>query len=468
MQPWVKLCLQNSRETAEQFVRALADAGVRAEVLESNCSSGPGIFLFDVVTDSLLASLRFASERGTKRIIAVSVSRSSISGPVVWNLLNAGASDVLAWEPSGRVPKDIAAQFDRWQRVDDLLRSSLVTENLIGSSPVWINALRQIVEVAFFSNAPVLITGESGTGKELVARLIHTLDQRQNKGDLVLVDCTTIVPELSGSEFFGHERGAFTGAVGSRDGAFSLANGGTLFLDEVGELSIGLQAELLRVIQEGTYKRVGSNDWKQTMFRLVCATNRNLPAERDQGSFRNDLYYRIAAWSCALPPLRDRSEDILPLVQHFLEQFSGSDRIPELDPAVQEYFLRRPYPGNIRELRQLVARIMSRHVGKSTITVGDIPDEDRLHNEGWEGDWRSNGFEQSVRRAVSLGVGLKQIGRDAEDIAVYAALQLEGGNIHRAAQKLGVTDRTLQLRRASTKPVEEQEVSSDTSQSHES
>lgn len=140
-------------------------------------------------------------------------------------------------------------------------------------------ALRRIVEVACFTTSPLLLEGESGTGKELVARLFHHLDPREGKRDLIVVDCTTIVPTLSGSEFFGHERGAFTGAMSAREGAFAAADRGTLFLDEIGELPLTMQAELLRVIQEGTYKWVGADHWRKTSFRLVCATNRDLEAE---------------------------------------------------------------------------------------------------------------------------------------------------------------------------------------------
>ena len=133
-----------------------------------------------------------------------------------------------------------------------------------------------MIETILFSQAPILLIGESGTGKELISRLIHALDKRADKKKLVVVDCTTIVPELSGCELFGHERGSYTNAIQSREGAFALANNGTLFLDEIGELPMNLQAELLRVLQEGMYKKVGSNSWQKTSFRLVCATHRNL------------------------------------------------------------------------------------------------------------------------------------------------------------------------------------------------
>src|SRR5262249_114270 len=147
----------------------------------------------------------------------------------------------------------IAARFQRWQGVEDIVNSELVKGSLVGRSRAWVSMLRQVVEVARYTDASVLISGESGTGKELIARLIHTLDSRPDNRDLIVLDCTTVVPELSGSEFFGHERGAFTHAVASRDGAFGLADRGSLFLDEVGDLPLNLQAELLRIVQERTY-----------------------------------------------------------------------------------------------------------------------------------------------------------------------------------------------------------------------
>src|SRR5262249_5035658 len=142
---------------------------------------------------------------------------------------------------------------------------------------------------------------------------------------------------LSGSEFFGHERGAFTGAVSQRDGAFALADGGTLFLDEVGELPLPLQAQLLRVVQERTYKRVGGNTWHRTNFRLVCATNRDLLAQVGRGEFRADLYYRIASFVCKLPPLRQRLDDVIPLAEYFLRQMYPNGEPPQLDDAVRAY-----------------------------------------------------------------------------------------------------------------------------------
>ncbi len=295
--------------------------------------------------------------------------------------------------------------------------------------------------------APVLIQGESGTGKELAARLIHTLDARPDKRELIVLDCTTIVPELSGSEFFGHERGSYTGALTARDGAFALADGGTLFLDEVGELSPALQAQLLRVVQERTFKRVGGNVWHRAEFRLVCATNRDLDGEMARGGFRRDFFHRIAAWVCRLPPLRERPEDILPLAKHFLGELRPGRPPLELDEPVRELLLKRGYPGNVRDLRQFVLRLCKRHVGDGPITVGDVP-ADELPAAELEEDWQDASFAQAIRRALALGVGLKEIGRVASDTAIRLAISEEEGNLQRAARRLGVTDRALQLRKA--------------------
>ncbi|MCI0598604.1 MAG: sigma 54-interacting transcriptional regulator [Beijerinckiaceae bacterium] len=323
-----------------------------------------------------------------------------------------------------------------------------VSQLVIAKSPVWQTILRDIVEIARFSDASVLVQGESGTGKEIVARLIHLLDSRPNKRDFIVLDCASIVPELSGSEFFGHERGAFTGALTERHGAFALANGGTLFLDEVGELPLNLQAQLLRVVQEGSYKRVGGNTWCKTTFRLVCATNRKLSDLVNRGEFRADLYYRIAGCVCHLPPLRERLEDILPLAEHFLRQAHPKAEPPELDAAVRDYLLRREYPGNVRDLQQLVSRLMYRCAADHSITFGCIPPDDRPVANPENIVWRDARFERVIQRAVHLGAGLKEIGRAAEDVAIRFAINREDGNLPRAARRLRVTDRALQLRQA--------------------
>ena len=428
--------------------RALAEAAVSVRPFGTG-PAGPGLLLFDEGGEAVCARVRDLSGRGSERILAIARTRAALAGGVVWRLLQAGASDVLAWEGTPDPGRQVALRLERWATVDGLVGQPLIRDNLVGQSPAWCSLLRQVVEVARFTDASMLVTGESGTGKELIARLVHTLDRRAGKTDLVVLDCTTVVPELSGSEFFGHERGAFTGAVAIREGAFALAHGGTLFLDEVGELPLPLQGQLLRVVQERTYKRVGGNTWQRTEFRLVCATNRDLRAEVERNTFRGDFYHRIANWSCWLPPLRERRDDILSLARHFIHELSAGRDEPELSDEVRDYLLGRDYPGNVRELRQCVARLMYRHVGRGSLTAGDIPPEER---PAWGQDraaWRDHTFERSIRQALAMGVGLKEIGRIAEDTAVRIALGEQAGNLQRAAAQLGVTDRALQLRRAS-------------------
>jgi len=382
-----------------------------------------------------------------ERVLAIAISHATVKPAAVWELLAAGASDAFAWDHSSDTAYEVAARFERWEEVDEIVRSPLVKKNLAGQSCAWIRSLRQIVEVARFTASSVLLTGESGTGKELFAQLLHTLDPRTNKRDVVVCDCTTIVPGLSGSEFFGHERGAFTGAVATRDGAFARADGGTLFLDEVGELPLNLQAELLRVVQERAYKRVGGNSWHKTNFRLVCATNRNLSEEQTHGRFRCDFYYRIATWTCHLPPLSERREDIPVLAKHFISQLCP-DNPPELDDAVHGYLLTRDYTGNVRDLKQLVTRIVQHHVGPGPITAGDIPQNERPRSSNQSNEWREQSLELAVRSAVASGLSLREVERSAGEVAEKIVIEEEQGNLKRAAARLGLTDRALQMRRA--------------------
>jgi len=446
---WYQACDAVSRETRDAVREALGEHGVSMDAIERTRPPRPGLVLFETVDAEVLDTLRDLGGGGNVRVIALQTGGKALDSEQFWTLLQAGAADVLAWQETPGAAAIAAARLQRWEQVDAILASPVVRQNLIGGSPAWKQVLRQIVEVACFTDANILIIGESGTGKELAARLVHTLDARRNKGELVVLDCSTIVSELAGSEFFGHERGAFTGAVGPRDGAFALADGGTLFLDEVGELPTALQPQLLRVVQERTYKRVGGSRWNATNFRLVCATNRELEAEIARGGFRSDLYYRLANCVFRLPPLRERPEDILPLARHFLVESRPGAAPLEFQAPVCEYLLRRRFPGNVRELRQLMSRIASRHVGDGPITVGDIPEDERPSEKLPTQDWNGSELESVIRRALCQGVGLRDISQCAAEAAIRIAVGEEGGNLQRAARRLGVTDRALQLRRAS-------------------
>jgi transcriptional regulator with GAF, ATPase, and Fis domain len=406
-----------------------------------------GIVCFSQITDELVAVLESAARKSCRTFaVAVAVANNALP---VWQLLHAGASDALTWDSEGVAAKQISAKLKRWTEIDDMANAASAQGFFVGESSEWRALVRRIIEAAHYTTSPILLTGESGTGKELLARLVSAMTQKDNSGprrELVTVDCGTLVPELSGSEFFGHERGAFTGAHTQREGAFALANGATLFLDEIAEIPLSMQAQVLRSIQEKTYKRLGGNVWQSTNFRLVSATNRDLKDLVHQGKFRLDLYYRIAGSVFRTPPIRERREDILPLSSHFLSRILSKDA-PAFDTHLREYLLNRSYPGNVRELSQLMERIAVRYAGTGPVTVGDIPEEDRPLSE-FSCTWPDKRFERSIKEALTLGVGLREINQMTTRTAIRMALDGESGNLHRAAERLGVTDRALQMRRA--------------------
>jgi transcriptional regulator with GAF, ATPase, and Fis domain len=447
---WFRYCGQD--RTNEPEVRnGLATAGVVAGSLDPDAPGACGILCFQRIDPEVFGVLHDV-RRHACRVLALAASPMALDKGSIWRLLHAGAAEVLSWEGGDAAARTLA-RLERWCEVDDLANAVTRDEALVGDSAAWRVLVRKIVEAAHFTTAPVLVTGESGTGKELLARLVHAAspggESRETRKGLVTVDCASIVPELSGSELFGHERGAFTGAHAPREGALALADGATLFLDEIGELPLPLQAQLLRAIQEKTYKRVGGNVWQTTNFRLVCATNRDLEELVRAGLFRLDLYHRISGWVFRTLPLREHREDILPLAAYFAgESLAGG---AEFDDAVREFLLTRDYPGNVRELRQLVHRMNVRHVGPGPITAGDIPEEDRPDGDEHSAPWPNEQMDSSISHAIALGVSLREIGQAATDAAIRIAVQSEKGNLQRAAKRLGVTDRALQIRRASGK-----------------
>nr|WP_276499004.1 sigma 54-interacting transcriptional regulator [Agromyces luteolus] len=361
----------------------------------------------------------------------------------MWGLLARGVEDVISWTGEETV-RVVLARLERWREVDRLLSAKLVASLVHGRSTAMRRLLVDLVELAAYGSGPILLVGETGTGKELAARLVHAV--AESSSSLVVVDCTTIVPSLSGSELFGHEKGAFTGADRARAGAFAAADGGTLFLDEIGELPLDLQAELLRVLQEGTYKRVGGDTWSRTRFRLVSATNRDLESEQRQGRFRSDLYHRIASGVVRLPPLRERAEDLEPLFEHFLAEAAG--RHLDVSPSVVALLRDREFPGNLRELRQLAYAVAARHAGPGAVSPGDVPPGYRPAREAPEPVASSRRLlDLAVRAALAEGLSLPELKTVVGDVAVEAALEENEGSVRRAAAMLGVTDRAIQLRR---------------------
>jgi transcriptional regulator with GAF, ATPase, and Fis domain len=451
---WLHAVDGASAPRRDDLTKSLAKRGVKVEPRDSDALGNFGVCTFGANTTEITDFLRRATKGGEDRVIAVADPCGSLDTGGCWRLLQAGASDVLINPDNDQTAQEIKSRFERWQCVDQLMKEPSISDLFVAKSHLSRAIVRDIVEIARFSTANTLILGETGTGKEIIAKLIHLVDSRPDKRDLVILDCSTIMPELSGSEFFGHERGAFTGAITERHGAFALANGGTLFLDEIGELPLPLQAQLLRVVQEGAYKRVGGSTWRRSEFRLVCATNRDLCDLVRKGEFRADLYYRIAGFVTRLLPLRERHEDIIPLAEHFLRQARPNSAVLELDEAVRDYLLHREYPGNVRDLQQAVLRLTYRHAGQRSLSIGCIPPEERPVCDAGEDGWMDLHFEGPIKRAVRLGAGLKEIGRAAEDVAIRCVTDEEEGNLQRAARRLGVTDRALQLRRANGRPID--------------
>jgi PAS domain S-box-containing protein len=251
------------------------------------------------------------------------------------------------------------------------------SNDLIGNSERWRKVLQQVQQVAS-SNACVLITGETGTGKDVIARAIHAASRRKDT-PLIKVNCAAIPESLIESEFFGHEKGAFTGATGKRIGRFALANGGTMFLDEVGELPFDLQSKLLRVLQEGEFEPVGSSTTQKVDVRIIAATNRNLLEAMQKGKFREDLYYRLHVFPIEMPPLREREEDVILLAQKFADiaAHKMDKNIDPLTPDSKRRLKSYAWPGNIRELQNIMERAVI------TSQNGQINLEDYLPQTGY-------------------------------------------------------------------------------------
>ena len=288
--------------------------------------------------------------------------------------------------------------------------------NIVGSSPAMQRVFRMVRQAAP-TDATVLLEGPSGTGKELVARAIHNLSPRA-KGPFVAVELAAISPSLLEAELFGHEKGAFTGAVARRVGRFEAANHGTIFLDEISEMPLEIQVKLLRVLQEREFQRLGSNDSVKTDIRIVAATNRDLAAYVRAGKFREDLYYRLNVIDLHLPALKDRAGDIPLLVGRFLKEFGGKTVSPEAMKLLEAY----PWPGNVRELRNAVEKMC---VLSPTGEIGeeDVPDE----------------MKRGGARTLSTAGTLEE----TEKEKILAVLEEVGGNRTKAAERLGISRRTI-------------------------
>ena len=308
---------------------------------------------------------------------------------------------------------------------------STATDGLVGKSPP-IERVRAMVAKVARSQAPVHISGESGTGKELVARMIHDSGPRR-EGPFVPINCGAIPTELMESEFFGHKKGSFTGAVADKMGLIQTAEGGTLFLDEVADLPLHMQVKLLRVIQEKTIRPVGQANELPVDVRILSATHKDLSELVAEGSFREDLFYRINVIGVHVPPLRERGEDVLMLAHHTLSRLAAEQGVatPHLTSAAQEALPAYHFPGNVRELENILERALTLCSGEQ-IDVADL----QLRDE------ESTQERPSLGSDSPLGTQLEEIERDA----IVAALEQTRYNKTAAAKRLGITFRALRYR----------------------
>lgn len=308
--------------------------------------------------------------------------------------------------------------------------------NIVGTSKAMEMVFSMMKRVAD-TPTTVLIVGESGTGKELIARGLHKGSSRQN-APFVSINCGAIPESLLESELFGYEKGAFTGATSVKQGRFEFANGGTVFLDEVGEMALGLQVKLLRVLQEHEFQRVGGNTDIKVDVRIIAATNKDLKEEVEAGRFREDLYFRLNVVRVDVPPLRERRSDIPFLVAHFVKKFADKlgRPVPEVDPEVTRALYSYSWPGNVRELENVVERAMVLSSRGRLITADDLPSEIRAVQDS----------EEDFGKLISWEKGLAETLEAIEERLIRHALQRTDNVQAQAAKILGVSRSNLQYK----------------------
>ena len=434
----------------------LADAGYTARTA-SNAENGLKILASDRI-DLVLSDVKLPGMSGLEFLQAVKRANATI--PVVMmtaygtvesavEAMKDGASDyVLKPFSIEEIKLIIRKELEVRQLHEEnrLLREAVGRryefENIVAKSPAMQEVLAAVEQVAP-SNATVLLGGESGVGKDMIARAIHQHSRRVN-GPFIKINCTAIPENLLESELFGYEKGAFTGAATAKPGKFELADKGTIFLDEIGDMPGSLQAKLLRVLQEREFERLGATKTTKVDVRVVAATNQDLRAALEQGTFREDLYYRLNVVPISIPPLREHKEDIPYLVDHFVTRFAASagKDIEGITPAAMKLLADFHWPGNVRELENIIERALVMASGPQ-IDVDDI----RLDIVVPAGEHTALGSRALAADGSALpllpeGMTLEQF----EDKLIQEALQRAGGNKSQAARLLGLSRNALRYR----------------------
>ena len=367
--------------------------------------------------------------------------------------LLAGATSVLdstslAFESElARRLRSTLASLMRRDEEQRQLRGVMARVGIVGASRATLTLARWLERISALSDLPVLISGETGTGKELVARAIHTLDEKRRRGPFVPLNCAALSPSLAESELFGHRHGAFTGATRDRPGLVRSANGGVLFLDEIGDLEIGLQGKLLRVLQENRVLSLGDDREEPVSVRVIAATNRDLQPMVDDHRFRADLFHRLNVLSARVPTLAERPDDIPLLVAHFVDRYRGA-RLLMPSASFVAALSQVELPGNVRQLENLVRRAIAQADGARPLGLEDLPAEvwkelsrrvERLDDrasspgvpDGWPAVLDANGW--NLTRSM----------RACERMLLQAALSRMQGNQSKTARLLGVTPRSI-------------------------
>ncbi len=419
--------------TPDHLAERIADDGDPDAVLMGPCSDANGLL-------ALFRELR--EEHPNLPVIRLAVEDEPPPPPD----LEAGAVARVALPARFSELQAALQQASAWREGRHLSsrpRSLELFRNLVGGSPA-IREVRKLIEQVAGTDASVLLLGESGTGKEVVARHIHYQSGRRYK-PFVPVNCGAIPADLLESELFGHEKGAFTGAISARRGRFEMANGGTLFLDEIGDMPLAMQVKLLRVLQERTFERVGSNRSVTTDVRIIAATHSDLERDIADGRFREDLFYRLNVFPIDMPPLRDRAEDLPLLVSDLISRIEHEKRgSVRLTPAAIEALCAYPWPGNVRELANLMERLVILHP-YGVVDAHDLPDRYRPDGlpapaEGGAAAAAPAGVSQALPRD---GLDLKEHLARLEKAYIRQALDEADGVVAHAAKRLRMGRTTL-------------------------